>query len=112
MGGSWSAPLWGAAEGDAGGAPSRGFRAAHSTLASRDSPTRNPVGDLPRRRGYAVAHAVDGAGPVAVRDDARVRHAMAEGVLTLLDVAGVDAGGDDADADLARSWLRIRHLAD
>jgi hypothetical protein len=40
-----------------------------------------------------------------------VGHPGAEGVLPLLQVARVDAGGGDADADLARAGLRVRHLA-
>ena len=63
------------------------------------------------RRGHAVPHPVDGPGPVAVGDHAGVWHPVAEGVLSLLHVAGVDAGGGDNDADLVRAGLGIRHLA-
>ena len=39
----------------------------------------------------AVTDLIDFARPVTVRNDARVWHAEAEGILTLLDVAGIDA---------------------
>lgn len=37
-----------------------------------------------------------------MRDDPRIRHAYAEGVLTLLDIARIYARGRDPNADLAR----------
>src|SRR4029078_3994335 len=60
----------------------------------------------------AVAALVDHAGAVAVRDDARVGHAVAEGIVALLDVAGIDPRGGDADAHLAGGGRWIVHLAD
>jgi hypothetical protein len=42
-----------------------------------------------------MAHTVDDTGPVAVRDHAGEWHPDAKGILPLLHVAGVDAGGMD-----------------
>ena len=41
----------------------------------------------------------------------RICHSKAEGVLTLLDIAGVYAGGRDPNADFPGCRPRIRHLA-
>jgi hypothetical protein len=63
-------------------------------------------------RRHAVADSVDVASAIAVRDDARVRHAVAECVLSFLDVAEIDPGGGDPNPDLARTWSGVRHYAD
>ena len=60
----------------------------------------------------AVTDGVDGAGAVAVRDDARVRHRGAEPAAALLRVAGVHAGEPHPDADLPGSRLGVGELAD
>lgn len=44
-------------------------------------------------------------------NDPRICHSKAEGVLTLLDIAGVYAGGRDPNADFPGCRSRIRHLA-
>lgn len=54
---------------------------------------------------------VDDACAVAVRNDARVRHADAERVLALLHVSGIDARGGNANADLAWARFRIGHFS-
>ena len=77
--------------------------------------TLRPVAPHPLpdpRRGRSLAHPVDGSRAVAVGDDAGVRHPVAEGVLSLFHVAGVDAGGGDADAHLPRARLGVRHRPD
>ena len=58
---------------------------------------------------YALTDLIDPPGAVAVRNDARIWHAEAERVLTLLDIAGIYAGGRDPNADLAR--LRVEGRA-
>lgn len=60
----------------------------------------------------AVADEVDGSSAVAVRDDTREGHAIAEGVLTLFGVAGIDSGGGDSEADLTGARYGIGHFAD
>jgi hypothetical protein len=65
----------------------------------------------PRGR-HPRAHLVDGARAVAVRDHARARHAVAERILALLDVARVDARAGHAQAHFAGAGLRVGHFAD
>jgi hypothetical protein len=48
---------------------------------------------------------------IAMRNDPRIRHAIAKGILTLLDIAGVYARGRDPNADLASGRARIGHFA-
>ena len=55
---------------------------------------------------------IDDPGPVAVRNHAGVGHPHPERVLTLLHVAGVDAGDGHPDAHLTRSRLRIWQITD
>ena len=66
----------------------------------------------PARDATASSSADRTPGPVAVGHNAGVGHPVAEEVLTLLHVAGIDARGGDADPDLGRSGLRVGHLAD
>src|SRR2546426_5276469 len=54
----------------------------------------------------ALPNAVDGARSIAVGNHARVRPAVAESVLSLLDVTRIDSGCSDPDTHLA--WLRLR----
>src|SRR6266480_3718192 len=54
----------------------------------------------------ALPDAVDGPRSIAVGNHARERHAVAESVLTLLDVTRIDSGCSDPDTHLA--WLRLR----
>ena len=56
----------------------------------------DPVG------GHAFSDEVDVSRTVAVRDHARIRHAVAEGGLSLLDVAGIDAGRGDHSSTARR----------
>jgi hypothetical protein len=67
--------------------------------------TPDPVGR------HAFADLVHAPCAIAMRNDPRIRHAETEGVLTLLDIARVYAGGRDPIADLAGCRSRIRHLA-
>ena len=62
--------------------------------------------------GDAGAEEVNASGAVAVRDDARVRHAEVESVFAFFGVAGIDAGGGDADANFAWGGGGIGHIAD
>jgi hypothetical protein len=62
--------------------------------------------------GNSRAELVDQTGTVAVRHNARIGHADAEGVLPLLEVARVDARGHDPDAYFAATWLRLVQIAD
>src|SRR5207247_5932491 len=61
---------------------------------------------------HAVAHGVDYAGTIAVRNDARELHPVSEPVAAFLGVARVHARESKPDADLAVTWLRVGHLAD
>src|SRR5262245_8332880 len=88
----------------------------HGELRSR---TERPIGLCavtpysptdPFRR-YAVADLIHLAGTIAVGNDERIWHAVAEGVLTLLDIARVDPRGHDPDAHLAGRGTRVGHLA-
>src|SRR5580658_7735754 len=63
-------------------------------------------------RRYAVAYLIHSPRAIAVRNDARIWHADTERVLTLFDIARVDAGGRDPNAYLARPRARVWHLAD
>src|SRR5205823_10359605 len=54
----------------------------------------------------ALPDAVDGPRSIAVGNHARGRHAVAESVLTLLNVTRIDSGCSDPDTHLA--WLRLR----
>src|SRR5207249_8049030 len=47
-----------------------------------------------------------------MRNHARIRHAVAKRVLPLLDVARVDAGGSNANANFSGRWAWVRHFAD
>ncbi len=58
------------------------------------------------------ADLVDVTGSVAVRNDARVGHADGEGVLAFFDVAGINAGESDADAELAGARFGVGHFSD
>lgn len=58
-----------------------------------------------------MTHTVDDNGPIAVRNYARKWHPYAEGVLPLLHVAGIDAGGMNPDAHLPIGRHVIRHFA-
>jgi hypothetical protein len=49
---------------------------------------RNTISDL-----------IDTSGPIAVRDDARIRHAVTKRVLALLDVARVYSGCSDPNTN-------------
>src|SRR5271155_1400016 len=51
-------------------------------------------------------------GTITVRNHARIRHAVAKGVLALLDIAGIDARGSNANTNFSGRWSRVRHLAD
>jgi hypothetical protein len=62
-------------------------------------------------RRYAFADLIHAPRAVAMRNDAWIRHAQAEGVLTLLDIAWVYGGGCDPNADFTYCRLRIGHLA-
>jgi hypothetical protein len=46
-----------------------------------------------------------------MRYNPRIRHPEAERVLTLLDVAGIYAGGRDTNANLTSCRTRVGHLA-
>jgi hypothetical protein len=63
-------------------------------------------------RGNVVTDTIDLASTIAVRDHAWIRHAVAESVLPLLNVAGVNARGGDANADFAGARCWIGHIAD
>jgi hypothetical protein len=63
-------------------------------------------------RWHAVADLINAPGAIAMRNDPRIRHAKAEGVLTLLDIAGVYAGGRDPNTELACCAARPRTCAE
>ena len=50
-------------------------------------------------------------GSIAVWDNTGIRHAITKGVLTLFDIAGIDARHSDPNPDFARAWRWIRHLS-
>jgi hypothetical protein len=52
-------------------------------------------------RRHAFAHLIDSPRPVAMGNDAWIRHADAERVLTFLDIAAVYAGGPNPNANFA-----------
>src|SRR5579863_613068 len=60
---------------------------------------------------YAFADLIDSPCAIAVRNDARVWHANAVRILTLLDVARIYARCRNPNSYLARSRKRIRHFA-
>src|SRR5947208_16810387 len=59
----------------------------------------------------ALPNAVDGPRPIAVGNHARERHAVAESVLSLLNVTRIDSGCSDPDTHLAWLWLRVGQRA-
>jgi len=60
---------------------------------------------------HLASNLVDNAGSIAVWNYPRIRHANPELIVTLLNVARIDAGGGDANANLVRPRFRSRHLA-
>src|SRR6202012_2180913 len=60
--------------------------------------------------GNVLSEFVDGARAITVRDDARKRHAGAEGIFALFGVAGIDSRGGDVDAKFTRAGGGIRHF--
>src|SRR2546428_11294491 len=60
----------------------------------------------------ALPDAVDGPRSIAVGNHARERHAVAESVLSLLNVTRIDSGCSDPDTHLAWLRLRVGHRAD
>src|SRR4029077_3873514 len=80
-----------------------------------------PKGTTARRNTYppahpvsrdTLAHEIDVARTVAMWDHTRVRHAIAEGVLTLLDVAWIDARRYHPYTHFPGTGSGIGHLAD
>jgi hypothetical protein len=68
--------------------------------------TAHPLG------GNSNANLIHKASAITMRNHARIRHAVRERVLPLLDVAWVDTGGGDANANFSRPWDGVRHFAD
>jgi hypothetical protein len=60
---------------------------------------------------YSFPDLIDVSGTIAMRNNPQICHPEAEGVLTLLDIAGVYARGRDPNADLASGRARIGHFA-
>ncbi len=78
-------------------------------------PHPDPLADAGGR--HAIAEAVDHAGPVAVRHDTRERQFLRAQAGARLDVGGIDSGGRQPHAHLARAGLgrgqfrQLQHLA-
>src|SRR5215470_2619484 len=60
---------------------------------------------------YPATYLIHLPGPIAMRNDPRIRHAQPERILALFDVAGVYARGPDPNPDFSGSGSRVRHLA-
>jgi hypothetical protein len=59
-----------------------------------------PHGTPQPLRRNAVAYSIYMSGSITVRDDARIRHAVAKRILAFLDVARVDSGCSDPNTNL------------
>jgi hypothetical protein len=62
--------------------------------------------------GDTIPNQIDDASAVAVRNDTWIRHAVAKGILPLLDVTGIDAGCRDTNSHFSRTGGGIGHDAD
>src|SRR5215472_11847974 len=61
---------------------------------------------------YALAHCINCARTIAVRNDTRVWHPDAKRIFTFLDVARIDAREGDSNANFACAGLGVFHVAD
>lgn len=59
----------------------------------------------------SVTYLVHHSGAIAMGNDPRVRHAISEGILPLLDVARIDARYGNAKPDFSGARERIGHIA-
>jgi hypothetical protein len=78
----------------------------HGKLSGRAERTVGLRAITPHRPAYPVgrnafADLIDSPGTITMGNDTRIWHADAERVLTLFDIARVDAGGRDPNANLA-----------
>src|SRR5262249_28039356 len=66
-----------------------------------------PSDPFPR---HIFSHRINRTRAIAVGYDARVRHADAKSILTLLDITWIYTGKCDANPNLARAGMRVVHL--
>src|ERR1700740_3137367 len=63
-------------------------------------------------RRNASAKLIHAPSAIAMLNHTRIRHAVAKGVLALLDISGTDARGSNANANFSGRRNRVRHFAD